>query len=229
MSFVDEGGARARVRALVCINRDLPEKRLRAALVAPDNTIIKILERPDFQGRTVCSPLNPAEGVRIEPPFEEGRVCIWRASLDEWYSTHPATPAAAADRLLAPEADAAPTPGAEVEPEGSPSTTQQTVAEPTPAASVELLGALNPGDAQPQPRASRQRRNQGSGPQRRRARVVLKRLWPKEYPTEEEVSNVDLLDRFAKEYEKVEGKANPPSRLKMPSPDTVLREVGRKD
>jgi hypothetical protein len=88
-SFVDEGGARARVRALECINRDLPEERLRAALVAPDNTIIKILEKSDFQGRTVCSPLNPAEGVWIEPPFEEGqRVCICRASLAEWYSTH---------------------------------------------------------------------------------------------------------------------------------------------
>jgi hypothetical protein len=104
MSFVDEGGARARVRALECINRDLPEKRLRAALVAPDNTIIKILEKPDFQGRTVRSPLDPAEGVWIEPPFEEGRVCICRASLDEWYSTHPATPTAVADRQL-PAAD----------------------------------------------------------------------------------------------------------------------------
>ena len=98
MSFVGEGGARARIRALEYINRDLPEKRLRAALVAPDNTIIKILEKPDFQGRTVCSPLNPAEGVWIEPPFKEGRVCIWRASLDEWYSTHPAMPVAAADQ-----------------------------------------------------------------------------------------------------------------------------------
>jgi hypothetical protein len=52
-----------------------------------------ILEAPDFQGRTVCSPLNPAEGVWVEPPFEEGRVCIWRASLDKWNSTHPATQA----------------------------------------------------------------------------------------------------------------------------------------
>jgi hypothetical protein len=84
-------------------------------------------------------------------------------------------------------------------------------------------------DAQPQPRSSRKRKNQGSGPQRRRARVVLKRLWPKEYPTEEEVSDVDLLDRFAKEYEKVEGQANPPSKYGKPSPATVLREVGRRD
>ena len=100
-SFVGEGGARARVRALEYINRDLLEERLPAALVASDNTIIKMLKRPDFQGRTVCSPLNPAEGVWIEPPFEEGRrVCISRTSLDEWYSTHPATPAAVADRQL---------------------------------------------------------------------------------------------------------------------------------
>jgi hypothetical protein len=103
MSFIDEGGARARVRALEYINRDLLEERLLAALVASDNTIIKMLKRPDFQGRTVCSPLNPAEGVWIEPPFEEGqRVCIGRASLDERYSTHleiaeKAEPSAVAD------------------------------------------------------------------------------------------------------------------------------------
>ena len=49
------------------------------------------------------------------------------------------------------------------------------------------------------------------------------------YPTRDEVSDADLYDRFAKEYEKVEGKANPRSRLGMPSLATVLREVGRKD
>ena len=108
MSFVDEGTARARARALVCINRDLLEKRLRAVLVASDNTIIKMLETPDWQGRTVCSPLNPAEGVWVEPPFEEGRVCIWRADLDEWYSTHPATPAVAADRQLSAAGESEP-------------------------------------------------------------------------------------------------------------------------
>jgi hypothetical protein len=99
-SSVGEGGAHARVRALEYINRDLSEERLPAALVASDNTIIKMLKRPDFQGRTVCSPLNPAEGVWIEPPFEEGRVCIGRARLDARYSTHPAMPAAVADRQL---------------------------------------------------------------------------------------------------------------------------------
>jgi hypothetical protein len=84
-------------------------------------------------------------------------------------------------------------------------------------------------DAQSQPRASKRRRNQGSGPQTRRARVVLKRVYPAGYPTRDQVSDVDLYDRFAKEYEKVEGKANPRSRLAMPSRATVLREVGRKD
>jgi hypothetical protein len=49
------------------------------------------------------------------------------------------------------------------------------------------------------------------------------------YPTRDEVPDVDLLDRFAKEYGRVEGKATPPSKLLMPSPDVVLREVGRRD
>jgi hypothetical protein len=84
-------------------------------------------------------------------------------------------------------------------------------------------------DARPQPRASKRRRNQRSGPQTRRTRVVLKRMYSEGYPTRDEVSDVDLLDRFAKEYEKVEGKAYPPSRLKMPSLETILREVGRKN
>ena len=85
-------------------------------------------------------------------------------------------------------------------------------------------------DAQSQPRASKRRRNQRIGAQTRRARVVLKRMYgPEGYPTRDEVSDADLYDRFAKEYEKVEGKANPRSRLGMPSLATVLREVGRKD
>jgi hypothetical protein len=83
-------------------------------------------------------------------------------------------------------------------------------------------------DTQPRPR-SRKRRGQGAGPQRLRAHRVLRRLWPQEYPTREEVSNQDLFDRFAKEYEQVESKANLPSKHGMPSLETVLREVGRKD
>jgi hypothetical protein len=85
--------------------------------------------------------------------------------------------------------------------------------------------------SQPQPRASRRRRDQGSGPQTLRARVVLNRLYggPEKYPPRDEVSDADLLDRFTKEYEKVEGKANPPSKYGRPSKEVVLRETLRKD
>jgi hypothetical protein len=69
--------------ALACINQDLREGRLRAALVAPDGTL-KILDATDWQQRTVHAPLIPAEGVRVAP-HEEGRWFIWRADLDEHY------------------------------------------------------------------------------------------------------------------------------------------------
>jgi hypothetical protein len=45
------------------------------------------------------------------------------------------------------------------------------------------------------------------------------------YPTRAELPDIDLLDRFYKEFARVEGKN---SRLPDPSPDVVLREVGRK-
>jgi hypothetical protein len=79
------------------------------------------------------------------------------------------------------------------------------------------------------PTASRRRRNQGGGAQRRRIRVVLKRMGmdPSKYPTEDEVSTPDLWKRFGEEYEKVEGKEKPPSKLGMPSRRTMMREVGR--
>jgi hypothetical protein len=89
----------------------------------------------------------------------------------------------------------------------------------------------NSGDA----RASKRRRNSKSGPgsgaQTLRARAVLKRLYgdPAKYPTEEEVSTPDLLERFGAEYDRVESQANPPSKLGIPSRATVLREVGRQE
>jgi hypothetical protein len=70
--------------------------------VAPDGTIIKLLEKEDWQSRTVRVPLNPAEGVAVEPPYEEGRVYIWSADLDEWYPANPATSTTVADRQLSP-------------------------------------------------------------------------------------------------------------------------------
>jgi len=82
-------------------------------------------------------------------------------------------------------------------------------------------------------RASKRRRNSESGSrsgaQTLRARGVLKRLYggPAKYPTEEEVATPDLLKRFGAEYDRVEGRADPPSTLGMPSRATVLREVGR--
>jgi hypothetical protein len=88
---------------------------------------------------------------------------------------------------------------------------------------------LNPEDAgQPAKRSRKLRKNRGSGPQRLRARVVLRRIWSKEYPRKDEVSDVDVWDRFSKEYERFEGKARPPSRHGKPSLDTVLREMGRR-
>jgi hypothetical protein len=91
-------------------------------------------------------------------------------------------------------------------------------------------GAVREKEATPQSRSSRKRKNQGGGAQTLRARVVLKRMYggPGGYPTRDEVSDVDLYDRFAKEYEKVEGKAKPASKLKMPSREVVMREAGRK-
>jgi hypothetical protein len=100
-----------------------------------------------------------------------------------------------------------------------------------PAPAIELAAPKEPAptDAQPHQPRSRKRREPGTGnTQRRRARVILRRLYGKEYPTEEEVADADLLVRFAEEYERVEGKANPPSKYGKPSDSTVLREVGRK-
>jgi hypothetical protein len=48
-----------------------------------------LLGGPDWEQRTVCAPLNPAEGVRVEP-YEEGDWLIRRAGLNEWYPTNPA-------------------------------------------------------------------------------------------------------------------------------------------
>ena len=85
--------------ALACINRDLREGRLHAALVAPDGTIKMRLAASDWQRRTVHAPHNPAEGVGVEP-YEEGRFFIWRADLDREYPTNPVPPASAPDQQL---------------------------------------------------------------------------------------------------------------------------------
>jgi hypothetical protein len=67
----------------------------------------------------------------------------------------------------------------------------------------------------------------GQGPQRVRARKVLRRIFGEDYPTEEELSTPDLLKKFRAEYSRMEGGS--PSKPGRPSNETVLREVGRKD
>lgn len=79
------------------------------------------------------------------------------------------------------------------------------------------------------PRSRKPRENRGGGPQRLRARVVLRRIWRQEYPTREVVSDADVWDRFSEAYDRIEGKANPPSKHGKPSLETVLREMGRRD
>lgn len=98
-------------------------------------------------------------------------------------------------------------------------------------ADARLRGLVSdePSEEGPRARSRKPRKNRGSGPQRRRARVVLRRIWPKEYPMIDEVSDVDVWDLFSKEYERVEAKAKPSSKHGKPSLHTVLREMGRKD
>jgi hypothetical protein len=99
------------------------------------------------------------------------------------------------------------------------------------SAPVTSMAETSTADVQSRPRASRRRRDQGGGTQTIRARAVLKRIWPEEYPTEEHVSSVDLYERFEKEfgeYKKDEAKAGRSSRYPVPSKSVVMREVGRK-
>jgi hypothetical protein len=89
-----------------------------------------------------------------------------------------------------------------------------------------------PDEIEPSARRSRRRRESG-GTQARRARTVLRRMFPDgNYPSEEELSTPDLRDRFITAYADVEGKesqSSPPSRYGIPSMSTMLREIGRKE
>jgi hypothetical protein len=184
---------------LVMINRYVHEEVLELMLVRPDGTTTEFSKK-DCAHLTISAPFHRAEGVRVEP-YQAGQYLGRLAtSAADWQPP-------AADRL-----EPSQSPQAEQQSEQS---EQQSRKEREPTS----------GDV----RASKRRRNSGGGAQRLRARVVLKRLWPNGYPTEEEVSTPDLWKRFGIEYDRIEGKANPPSKLGMPSPATVLREVGRKD
>jgi hypothetical protein len=76
----------------------------------------------------------------------------------------------------------------------------------------------------------RERKKPRVQPQQGRARRVLNVLFPKGYPTKEEVPDVDLLKEFSDKYDEME-KAGQlrKSRYPKPSPASVLREAGRKE
>ena len=72
--------------ALRCLNRDLRSGRLRSALVdfSPDDKETMTLLNPsDWQQRTIEAPINPEEGVRVEP-YVSGRCVVWRVDFDTW-------------------------------------------------------------------------------------------------------------------------------------------------
>jgi hypothetical protein len=212
------GGKRESVYGLKVANQCFRYELLE--LIRSDGTKVQF-SKTDCEHPTVCAaPVNPAEAIWVEPR-EDGRHFVRRPA------TPPALPAEP------PQSPATATPPADRQ--------LPAAGETEPAARVEasMLEPVPPAESMPAPptessRASRQRRNQGnqgSGPQTRRARVVLKRIYggPDKYPTREKVPDADLYDCFAEEYEKVEGKAEPKSRWGMPSLEVVLREVGRKD
>jgi len=71
-----------------CINQDLRSGKLKSALVkiSPDGGVtMTLLNRSDWEQRTVEAPLNPAEGVRVEPSMD-GHVYVRRVDLDKHYS-----------------------------------------------------------------------------------------------------------------------------------------------
>jgi hypothetical protein len=99
--------------------------------------------------------------------------------------------------------------------------------------------SLPPDDASPAKLPAKPSRKRGShhAAQRLRARKALRRIWPGDYPSRNEVTDADLYDQFCAEWKRVEEKAKaeaiaagkPASKYGCPSKDIVLREVGRKD
>jgi hypothetical protein len=78
--------------------------------------------------------------------------------------------------------------------------------------------------------AKRSRRRQRSqGPQTRRARFILNRMFSHGFPTEEQLPNQDLIKRFNAEYwQTIKDGTIEYSELGQPSEEVVLRVVGRK-
>jgi hypothetical protein len=72
-----------------CLNRDLRSGSLRAGLIkiSPDGNemVVTPLDPSEWQQRTVRAPLNPEEGVRVEPPYEDGYVYVRAVDLNNDY------------------------------------------------------------------------------------------------------------------------------------------------
>jgi hypothetical protein len=110
---------------------------------------------------------------------------------------------------------------------------------PRPVHHLELPESSPPDDASPAKLPAKPSRKRGSyyAAQRLRARKVLRRIWPGDYPSRDEVTDADLWDQFCVEYDHLEGEAEaaaiatgkPASKYGRPSKDTLLRLVGRKD
>jgi hypothetical protein len=84
-------------------------------------------------------------------------------------------------------------------------------------------------DSEPTTGKRSRRRQRGQGPQTKRARFLLKQLFPDGYPTEGELPNRDLIDKFNEEYlQAIKTKAIKFSKLGPPSEEVILRETGRK-
>jgi hypothetical protein len=93
--------------ALACLNRDLRSGQLGSGLVPPDGKAMMIpLEPSDWRQRTVHAPLNPEEGVGVEP-YVAGQWFVRRVDLDKWYPT-PTTMAQSDDTASSPPTTLAP-------------------------------------------------------------------------------------------------------------------------
>jgi hypothetical protein len=77
----------SREPALFYLNRDLRSGRLASGLVPHDDkAMIILLEPSDWRQRTVHAPLNPEEGIGVEP-YVDGDFYVRRVDLDKWYPT----------------------------------------------------------------------------------------------------------------------------------------------
>jgi hypothetical protein len=93
---------------------------------------------------------------------------------------------------------------------------------------IEPAGATKSAEASSTTPKRSRRKTSYAGAQTVRANKVLKQLYPEGCPSQEEMSNADLLDAFADQYPRFKATEKPASRYGKPSDNTVLRAVGRK-